>query len=433
MGRGQDSSRGHINNPRQLLFGPRRLYGASDPAKVVAAALASLDQGHDGQAIVALRRYQEKIGSDAHVDSLLGRVIEKSLDDLFTDEEIKAVYHFRLSPDLEPMVLDEEVKAREAEYLINRLGKSLKEQLAGDEQKVSLDSDEVVAAALAAPVIGSVSNRLIGSMSQQQRIDWAYKLRGSKSVSAQFLENNIVYSLVAIAERDARTLASDFAFTSVWSEKVTYFRRGGYGKATLLHLLDESGRATLCGKGIKRYAPKPVRRGCWRDARPRSDYKRCAKCEKLMSEDFFGPAEDDENYSLLDRQSYDSLVRRSRREVRRLFAAGSPSEDDLKRTAEELKEATLPMQRKAFAERLHSLLSDSSTNPLYLLRPLIGYSHATDLASRLGWDWNKFKVPTARQFASALKSWPEADSRELQEPLARLCFRTNGKRMVKKS
>lgn len=435
MGRGSSNQALETRrHPRQLLFGPRGLRAPIDLDKAVASALNDLEDNYRGPALVILRRFQNDIGQDQRIDSLMAAVTQQVIvSNLPEDNNGGRNIIIRPNADAEPVSFDDD--EAEVSNLIDQLGDSMKEKIINGSDTIDVDRDQMIEILFSADKVGSLSARMLAEMEDNDHLYWAYRLGGSGATIPATLRSNLASSLLGRAETDARQFASLQGIGGRYADKVTYLRRGGR-HATLLHLINPGSGATLCGKSLGYYR-NSTPRGAWRDA-PSSaiNYKRCTKCVKVMPEDFFDPAEEDQDYSLLDRDQYNRALKKAQKKADQLMSGTkSPTVLDMQQAADELREEIIDTERRAIAQKLHDQISGASDDghaTLSNLRQMIGYSYGYKMASKLDWDWDKFKAPTARQFHNVLKHWPDqTDSDFFEEELAKMVFRVNGKTLPK--
>lgn len=426
MGRG--SSDQATRSARSLLFGPRRNFIQTDPAAAIASARAQLKNGQNGPAMVLLRRYSDKIGSDEAVDGLMGDIASQAVMSSLPEGDDYIFNRFRLDTDYDRPAINFSDKKEELSYVSSSLADDLVGQLKDNSGPIELDKDRVRDSVFASPALGKFNQRFLAVMDDNELLVTTYNLRDSNSALAEALRERMASNLVAKVEEGARELITNFSMAGRGAEKVTFLRRGSYGKATLLHLT-EDGQTTLCHKSTGYYSNYTAR-GSWRNA-DETDHKRCKKCEKAMPEDFFRPAEESDNYSLLDRAEYEKLRRKAARKVRDLLAGNSaPTTEMVEAAAAEMARAIEPIERKAIGQRIYEHLN---TEPVVMnrVRGLIGWSMGSALYQKYDYDMSKVTLPTARQFAGALKGWQEKDSDQIELDMAKLFFRANGKRIPK--
>jgi len=428
MGRGSNDQA--LRDARSLLFGPRQARSLVDPESAIEAAIGELAEGYTGPAMVLLRRYHEQIGSRPSVDRLLGEVTRYSIIESIPEED-RPGRRVLLRPDQEspPLVFDEHEK--EIEDLVDGLSSDLRRQLSENNDRIVIDKDTVKERLFSGKAAGALSERLISQMDDNEHLSWAWRLSDTDAAVAQGLRDSLAASIAAGAEADSRELALTNRLVERQSEKVTFFRSGGNHK-TLLHLLSDDKEATLCGKDINRWSPRATSRGCWRDAPADNGYKRCPKCVKAMPENFFDPAEESEDFSLLDRNNYNKLNKKAEKAAKELLDGDShPTVADIESASAQLADEMRVISRKALATRFEKSLNNNSSYPMSALRSMMGYGHAYKLMNKLDHDWDNFKVPTARQFANALKTWPDGDVDDIEASITKLLYRANGKTMPK--
>lgn len=433
MGRGNRELA--LNSARQLLFGPRRARTVVDQTAIIEAALVDLDKGLSGAAIVFLRNNKSKIGSDESVDGLLAAVARRSIDEVLPEVEGRSIGErdpfsyfdksIRANPDAATFSFDSD--EAELDFVAQSLSSDLIGQIEDDVASVSLDRDAVIDTIFAAPQSGSLAARILTQMSEDERLIMLQRLVQSKVKSplVNTLREQLTYQLIEGAEEPSRDFLSRAGFESLWSDKTTYLRRGG-NHATLLHLYQD--QATLCGKSTG-YRPNAIRRGAWRDAVSASGVKRCPKCEKAMPSDFFSPREDSWQHSILNEEEYNKVHRRADRFTRALLESSEPLDEARFLAAKEnIAKQYRETENRALARYLYKQLENEKTRQ-NSLRQLSGYASYNKLVGKLSYDHNRIKLPTERQLYAALKNWPDDDADQVEEKMARLLYRVNGRKL----
>jgi hypothetical protein len=431
MGRGDRNSA--VRSAQSLLFGTRTR-GVIDYARQVKKALADIDEGRSGPAIVMLRRRGEELSPEEREElasGLTASIISQSLPDL----DDRANPEFRLRLDIDTPAVPFNDQDGEVKDLARKMRADLEKELLGNNSKIKFDQKRVIDNLLTGSHLGPKSKQVLENLDKQELLQLTWSLRDSPAPVAKMLRSAIVYQIAAEAEFKGRIFSSKLGLDDSWSPDVTYLKRGGRNKPTLIHLVDrEDEEKTVCGSSMPRRR-RYIKRGAWLDAEL-LNHRRCPKCDKKKGEDYFSHAsESKEGFSVLSKRSYNRLIRNSRLATDVILNLGrAPTVEDISLAASNLEGGVIDDQRHQIAALLHEKMTDTSVADYQRLSAashIGGWGMVRKVNANVDYDMDKIVWPSKNKLYRWLKKWPDNTSNDLNKEFAQIMIKANPKRRKK--